>query len=162
MANPYGGMTDEENQILDDLRKHEVAHSDFFRAAITQAAPDAIIPALTPNFESIDFSDRDSVLGAARDFEDLGVSAYNGAGQLISPDGAAYLVQAGKIVSVEARHAAAIRDLINPGSASFAGDDIVDPATGLDRALVPNDVLPAAANFIEENIDASNLPQPQQ
>lgn len=159
MNNPYGGMTDEENQILDDLRKHEIAHRDFFQAAITRdAGEDAIIPGLTPNFESIDFSDRTSVLETARTFEDLGVSAYNGAGQLISTDGVDYLVQAGKIVSVEARHAAAIRDLLNPGSPDFAGDDIVDPSTGLDRQLPPGEVLSMASDFIQEEIDASELP----
>ena len=41
------------------------------------------------------------------------------------------LLVAGKIVSVEARHAAAIRDLLNPKSADFAGDNAVD-ANGLD------------------------------
>ncbi|SMO75999.1 ferritin-like domain-containing protein [Fodinibius sediminis] len=158
MNTPYSGMTDEEKQVLEDLRKHEVAHRDFFKAAISRdAGEDAIIPGLTPNFEAIDFSDRTSVLETAVAFEDLGVSAYNGAGQLISADGIPYLVQAGKIVSVEARHAAAVRDLLN-GGASFAGDDIVDPETGLDRFLLPADVLAAAANFIEEEIDASNLP----
>ena len=50
------------------------------------------------------------VLTTARTFEDLGVSAYNGAGQLLalSP----FLNHAGKIVSVEARHAATIRNLL--------------------------------------------------
>ena len=58
----------------------------------------------------------------ARTFEDLGVSAYNGAGQLLTV--AANLLTAGKIVSVEARHAAAIRDLLVPNS--FAASDVVD------------------------------------
>jgi hypothetical protein len=46
---------------------------------------------------------------------------------LTNPD---YLLLAGKIVSVEARHASAIRSLINPNSADFAGDDVIN--TGLD------------------------------
>ena len=63
----------------------------------------------------------------------------------------------GKIVSVEARHAAAIRDVINPWSMDFAGDDVVDE-NGLDRALMPSVVLPAAQPFIMEKIDGSELP----
>ena len=51
----------------------------------------------------MDFNSRDSVLKTARTFEDLGVAAYNGAGQLL--ERGEYLLLAGKIVSVEARHA---------------------------------------------------------
>jgi glutamine amidotransferase-like uncharacterized protein len=79
---------------------------------------------LDVDFSAIDFNSRDSVLNAAKTFEDLGVAAYNGAGQFI--ESSDYLLIAGKIVSVEARHAAAIRDLINPGSADFAGDDLIE------------------------------------
>lgn len=158
MANPYSGMSDEENQILSDLRKHEVAHRDWFKAVIDSLDSSATIPGLTPNFSAIDFSDRASVLGTAVAFEDLGVSAYNGAGQLISADGSAYLVQAGKIVSVEARHAAAVRDLLN-GGVSFASDDVVAADTGLGLAASPAQVLGTAANFVEEQIDFSGLPQ---
>jgi hypothetical protein len=60
------------------------------------------------------------------------VSAYNGAGRLLSnPD---YLLLAG-IVSVEARHASAI-NLINPNSADFAGNDVIDMMTGLDVSKI--------------------------
>jgi hypothetical protein len=93
------------------------------------------------------------VLGAAKTFEDLGVTAYNGAGKLImNPD---YLVLAGKIVSVEARHAAYIRDLISNGS--FADSTAID-ANGLDLARTPSEVLTLAAPFVKTKINASNLP----
>lgn len=154
----YSGMSAEEGQIIEDLRDHEVAHRDWFQAAISSVAPEGIIPGLTPDFSSVDFSDRSSVLGTAQAFEDLGVSAYNGAGQLI--ENTDYLVEAGKIVSVEARHAAAIRSLIGSSNTSFAGDDIID-GNGLEMTRTPNDVLGIAQSFITEQIDGSNLPQPQ-
>lgn len=159
MNNPYSGINDNEMQILSDLRDHEVAHRDWFAEAISGVAPDGIIPGLTPNFDSVDFTSRASVLGTAQVLEDTGVSAYNGAGPLISSTdaGTQYLIQAGKIVSVEARHAAAIRSLINPFSADFAGDDVVDQ-NGLDVQNSPADVLAAAGGFIVETIDASGLP----
>jgi hypothetical protein len=92
-------------------------------------------------------------LGTAKAFEDLGVSAYNGAGKLIvSPD---YLLLAGKIVSVEARHAAYIRDLISNGS--FADSTVID-ANGLDTSRNPADVLMIASGFLKSKINASNLP----
>ena len=153
VATPYGGMTAEETQILSDLRYHEIVHRDFLKAALGKMA----IKGLTVNFTSIDFNSRSSVLNTAKAFEDLGVSAYNGAGKLIVD--ANYLLIAGKIVSVEARHAAAIRDLLNPKSADFAGDDVVSVDKGLDGAKTPSQVLKIAGAYIKDTIDASHLPK---
>ncbi|MFD2935834.1 ferritin-like domain-containing protein [Spirosoma flavum] len=152
IATPYNGMTDAEKTLLTDIRDHEIIHREFFKAALGTNA----IGALTPNFSGITFSDRGSVLGTAKAFEDLGVSAYNGAGPLITDVN--YLALAGKIVSVEARHAAAIRDLLNPKSADFAGDDVVAPTTGLDAANKPAVVLPIAQKYVKTQITATNLP----
>lgn len=148
IATPYSGMSADEMTILTEIRDHEIIHRDFFKAAIGSAA----ITGLTPNFSAIRFTDRTSVLTAARTFEDLGVSAYNGAGKLIKDVN--YLLIAGKIVSVEARHAAIIRDLISPKTAAFAGDDVVT-ATGLDGALAPSVVLAAAQPFVMNKITAN-------
>jgi hypothetical protein len=94
------------------------------------------------------------VLGTAKTFEDLGVAAYNGAGQLLSEG--KNLLQAGRIVSVEARHAAIIRDLLQPVSSAFAGGDVVN-GHGLDRAFLPAKVLSAAAPFIKTRVSARGL-----
>ncbi len=147
---PYGGMADDEKMLLTDIRDHEAAHVDFLKKALAEKA----IPDLEVDFSKVDFGSRDAVLTTARTFEDLGVSAYNGAGKLIkTPD---YLVAAGKIVSVEARHAATIRDLINPNSVAFAGPDVVDK-NGLDVVASPKDVLPKAAAFITTPVTANML-----
>ncbi len=149
----YLGANADEKQILADIEKHERAHAEFFKAAIaTVATP---IPALEVDFSSVNFSDRTSVLSTAKTFEDLGVAAYNGAGKLLVS--ANYLLVAGKIVSVEARHAAAIRSILDSDPKSFAGDDVID-ANGLDRAMTPSQVLAAASPFIITEINASNLP----
>ncbi|MBA3346540.1 MAG: ferritin-like domain-containing protein, partial [Gemmatimonadales bacterium] len=153
IATPYTGISDEEMTLLDDVRKHELIHRDFFKAALDSL--NAAIPELEVDFSSVDFTDRDSVLTTARTFEDLGVSAYNGAGKYL--ENLDYLLVAGKIVSVEARHAAAIRDLLNPKSADFAGDDVVDEQ-GLDVVNTPADVFAAADPFIVTEIDTSPLP----
>ena len=145
----FTGITATETALLTDIRDHEIAHREFFKNALGDKA----IPGLEVNFASINFSSRDSVLGTAKAFEDLGVSAYNGAGKLITnPD---YLVLAGKIVSVEARHAALIRDLISNGS--FADSTVID-AMGLDLAKAPKDVLTTASSFLKSKINANNLP----
>jgi hypothetical protein len=147
----FANASAEEKTIMGDLEKHERAHREFFKAALGSNA----IAGLEVDFSSIDFSNRTSVLGAAKTFEDLGVAAYNGAGQFL--ESADLLLIAGKIVSVEARHAAAIRDLINPGSADFAGDDIID-ANGLERTLTFTEVLTAAKTYVKTEIDFSQLP----
>ncbi|MDQ3021210.1 MAG: ferritin-like domain-containing protein [Bacteroidota bacterium] len=147
----YGGATAAEIAILQDIRDHEIAHRDFFKAAIGTAA----IPSLEVDFSTINFTNRASVLNTAKAFEDLGVSAYNGAGYLLQD--ATYLELAGKIVSVEARHAAAIRDLLNPRSADFAGNDVVD-AAGLDVQRLPSAVLAIAGTYIATNLTANSLP----
>lgn len=154
VSTPYSGMTSAERQILSDIRDHEIAHRELFKTALGKKA----IPGLQVNFTSINFNSRQSVLGTAKTFEDVGVSAYNGAGQLLKKGD--FLLLAGKIVSVEARHAAAIRDLISPMSASFAGDDAVD-SSGLDPARLPSEVLPLVAPFITTQVTANNLPKPK-
>lgn len=147
---PYNGITDAEKAILTDIRDHEIIHREFFKAALGDKA----IKGLTPNFAAIDFTKKDAVLGAAKLFEDTGVAAYNGAGKLIKDPN--YLLLAGKIVSVEARHAAVIRDLINPKSADFAGDDIID-ANGMDKAIAPADILSAVKGYVKDTITGAGV-----
>ena len=146
---PFSGITANETSLLTDIRNHEIAHREFFKNALGSNA----IPALEVNFTSINFASRDSVLGTAKAFEDLGVSAYNGAGSLIVL--ADYLVLAGKIVSVEARHAALIRDLISNGT--FADGTVID-GNGLDKSRTPKEVLAIAGAYIKTKINANNLP----
>jgi hypothetical protein len=146
---PFSGISTIEMSYLTDVRDHELAHREFFKAALKSSA----IPGLEVNFSAIDFTNRNSVLGTAKAFEDLGVTAYNGAGKLlVNPD---YLTLAGKIVSVEARHAALIRDLITPGS--FADMTAVN-AMGLDGQRMPKEVLAIAGAFLKSKLNANNLP----
>jgi hypothetical protein len=152
IENPYSGITEAERTLLTEIRDHELLHRDFFKAAIGTAA----IAQVEFDFSTIDFTSRASVLGTAKVYEDLGVSAYNGAGKLItSPD---YLLLAGKIVSVEARHASAIRDLLSPNTTSFAGDDVVTVANGLDGAKTPTEVLTAAGVHVKATVKFDRLP----
>ena len=144
---PFSGISATESALLGDIRDHEIAHREFFKAALAAGA----IPTLELDFSSVNFADRASVLGTAKAFEDLGVSAYNGAGRLlVSPD---YLLLAGKIVSVEARHAAYIRDLIAPGS--FA--DGLD-TNALDMSRTPSQVFAIAGKYVKTKLNISNLP----
>lgn len=148
IATPYSGISAIETSYLTDIRDHEVLHRDFFKAAL---GTNAII-GLTTDFSSINFSDRTSVLTAAKLLEDTGVTAYDGAGYLIKDAG--YLTIAGKIVSVEARHAALISNLLVAGS--FAASDQVD-VNGLNKSATIKDVLAGANGFLKTKVSASKF-----
>ncbi len=155
IASQYAGMTSEERAILTDIRDNEIAHREFFRAQLGKKA----IPALQVNFTSVNFNSRQSVLQTAQMFEDNGTSALNGGGQLLKNP--LFLLIAGKLVSVEARHAAILRDLQRPMSTFFSGDDITDPATGLDPARTPAQALAVIKPFVVTPISIARLPQPK-
>lgn len=141
IATPYSNMAATEKAMLTDIRDHEIIHRDFFKTALAGNA----IPGLTPDFSKINFADRASVLGAAKAFEDLGVAAYNGVGYRIQT--LDYLVLAGKIVSVEARHAAYIRSLLQQ---PFVDASIVTVgSTSVEISKTPAQVLPVANSFLK-------------
>jgi hypothetical protein len=144
---PYSGITASETALFTSIRDHEVLHREFFKAALGGNA----IPALVADFSTIDFTNKAKVLAAAKAFEDTGVRAYDGAGYLIQDKG--YLTIAGKIVSVEARHAALISNMITPGS--FAANDQVD-ATGLNKASTIAEVLPIANTYLKTKVSAAS------
>lgn len=148
VATPYSNMPGIELAYLTDIRDHEVVHREFFKAALGTGA----IKALTPDFSKIDFSSRASVLGAAKAFEDLGVTAYDGIAYNIK--NADYLTIAGKIVSVEARHAALISNLITSGS--FAASDQVD-SNGINISNKPSVVLAAANVYLKTKVSANSF-----
>ena len=149
VARFYTGATAMEKDLLTDIRNDEIAHREWFREVLVLKK----VPKLEFDFSSIDFTNRSAVLNAAKTFEDLGVSAYNGAGKLLalSP----FLNHAGKIVSVEARHAATIRNLISFGS--FADGDVVD-ANGLDGARTPPQVMALADKYFVTKVKVDELP----
>ncbi|MET3501808.1 hypothetical protein ABIC45_003420 [Mucilaginibacter rubeus] len=147
ITTPYSGMTADERALLTSIRDHEILHREFFKAALGGNA----IPALTTDFSTIDFTKKAAVLGAAKAFEDTGVKAYDGAGYLIKDAG--YLTIAGKIVSVEARHAALISNILMAGS--FAADDQVD-SNGLNKSATIAEVLPIANTYLKTKVSASN------
>ncbi|MFD2719144.1 ferritin-like domain-containing protein [Hymenobacter monticola] len=142
-----------EKQMLDDLYYHEIIHREFFKAAITTGR---ITDGLVADFSVIDFNNRAGVLTNAKTFEDLGVAAYNGAARFLTSP--AYLALAGKIVSVEARHAALLRDLLQEGN--FVGSDVVSvTSTSLEISKLPADVVAVANNFLAvgSKLDVSGL-----
>jgi hypothetical protein len=144
-----------EKLVFDDLYYHEVIHREFLKAAITGAGATPI-KALTTVYPTGTFNSKATVLATAKAFEDLGVAAYNGAGRRISSPN--YLVIAGKIVSVEARHAALIRDLVSEGT--FVGSDVVTVGSAsTEISKDPATVVATANTFLAEGskLDVSGI-----
>jgi hypothetical protein len=148
----FTGMTLEQREVLADIRAVENIHREFFRAMLGANR----IGNVRLDQETIDaaVATPDSILRTSEMLEDNGVATQNGTAKYIQS--ADLLAIAGKIVSVEARHVAAVRDLREaagisagtPAGTRFAGDDIVvpngayagldakiEPATGLSRLL---------------------------
>jgi hypothetical protein len=104
-------------QYVEVVGGHEREHAAFISKALGSKAGKA------PTFDFGDStSNADIVARTARSLEDLAVSAYNGQGPNLTP---ATLAAAGRIVSVEARHAAWIRDILGIVPAPEASDKAV-------------------------------------
>ncbi len=139
------GYSTAEMQVLEDVKGHEITHRDFLKSTLGGNGQFT----LTPTYPGVDFGNRMSVLTTAKTFEDLGVAAYNGAAQYLKDVN--YLLVAGKIVSVEARHASAIRDLLAPKTGDFAPQSF-------DDAFSPGKVATAAQGFIYDKVVLGNAP----
>lgn len=159
---PPADFTAEDKAAFLDLRDHEVIHREFLKYALDTSRYDASLSeAIVFNFSSLTLTTRTGVYTAAKTLEDIGVAAYNGAAKLFSNTSAGliYLQLAGKIASVEARHAAFVRDQLQPGS--FADSDVVDATgtlAGLDTVKTPVQVVELIAPFVPITLIATNLP----
>jgi hypothetical protein len=108
------------------LRENEITHVQYLRSTLGSAAvkkPTINLAALGYGFSSVG-----SWLELARQFEDVGVSAYLGAAPLITSK--TYLAAAGAILATEAQHSGSIRAAcINTGTKSPAVDSLDVPPT---------------------------------
>lgn len=147
-------------RLLQDIRNHEFIHTESLRALLGAAR----IPELRIDrgFNGTDWHSRVSILETAQAIEDLTVSAYNNAARYVTD--AANLLLIGKIASVEGRHSAMVRDILDDLSGNtgtlFAGDDIVDE-NGLDnegQPATPVEVLDAAEPYIAARLTITNPP----
>lgn len=147
--------------LVAEAQQNELAHRYFFRTAL---GTNLVKP--TPRFSAVDFNNATAVLTLLRTFCDVGTSAYNGGGRYLTDPN---LTIAGKIVSIEARHVAMLREILQPGTAYFAGDDVVNPTNGLDvvngldpnqpvpPTLTPNEVLRIAQPYMVERVTVINF-----
>ena len=154
VATPPADFSAADTAYFTDLRDHEIVHRETFRYAL---GPNGL-PILPFDFSSLTLGTRAGALAAARQFEDLGVAAYAGAVPLLTDASLRQLTA--KIMSVEARHAALVRDLLVPGS--FAGADAVADtglAAGQNLPRTPVEVMAVVAPFVQPyTITVAKLP----
>lgn len=151
----FSQLSAAEQELVADVRNHEVIHREFFRTVLGNSRIGDL--ALSNATVTTATASRTAILQTSRKLEDTGVAAYNGAGKyLTSRDN---LVIAGKIVSVEARHAAAFRDVLDTTGRDFAGTGVVD-AQGLDVKGEPGEILAAVGgtSLVSTTITVSNQP----
>src|SRR3954468_10294898 len=109
-------MSRRVRRVIQDVRDHEHQHAETLNETILQLGISASPPPKL-DFDG-SFASEQRFLEVAKQLEDTGVAAYNGAApELFSRR---LLAVAGSIVQVEARHAALIRD--------FLGEPITDGA----------------------------------
>lgn len=121
-------------ELADLIGGHEAEHVDALSATISDLGGK---PVKEPEVDFGDaFSSQDTFLATAITFEDLGVSAYNGAAPDIQSK--ELLATAGGIVQSEARHAAAVRFL--------AGEPPAPEA--FEPSATTDEVLKAVAPFV--------------
>ena len=124
-----------EMEYMRYLGGQEAAHVTFLRSVLADqvlfATQDLSFNQSTLNNV---LSSRDSILNTAVTLEDVGVHAYNGAGpSLTNPT---FILAAGSIVSVEARHAAGVRALLGKSTTEPDSDRLVKDAN-LNSTLNP-------------------------
>lgn len=140
-----------ELDYLTALGKHENTHVKFLRQVL---GSDVLFQTKDLVFNQAGLSavlrSRSTILNTAVALEDTGVHAYNGAGTSIKNP--TYLLAAGSIVSVEARHAAGARALLErpvtePDSDRAVSDDelvsALNPFKGkaYDELYTPNQIV---------------------
>jgi rubrerythrin len=133
-AAKISGLSEEATKLVETFGDEEQQHVDSLTNTIQDLGGQ---PTSAPMVDFGKLGNENQFLKLAVTFEDLGVSAYNGAAPSIKSK--EILAAAGSIVQVEARHAAAVRLLADQQPAPDA----------FDEALSEKQVLKAAKPFIK-------------
>ena len=123
-----GQITDsKELNYIRVLGSQEAAHVTFLRSVLgDQTLFETSDLSFNSNGLAAVLADRAAILNTAVALEDVGVHAYNGAGpSLTNPT---YLLAAGSIVSVEARHAGGVRSLLGRPTTEPDSDRLISDA----------------------------------
>ncbi len=120
-AEASGALDGEAAEFARVVGEHERAHVEFLEGALGDAAN----PKPTFDFQGTT-EDQQMFLQTAIVLEDTGVAAYNGQGARLTKE---TLVAAASVVSVEARHAAWVRDIVG----EVPAPNVVDPLQSMEE-----------------------------
>ena len=160
LASPPTDLTTAERTIFSNMRDHQVVYREVLRFYIDPTLKTALFPAdFAFQLTAFTLTTRAGVLAAAQQLADLAAAAYPVLLSLITNSSTNQRALLLKAVSVQARHAATIRDLRTPGS--FADDTVVDIATGQLRTKTPAEVTAILAPYFAPYvISVANLAVP--
>ena len=160
LLSPPTDLTTAERTIISNMRDHQVAYRELVRYYIDPTVKVALFPDdFAFNTSTFTLTTRAGVLAAVQQLADLAAAAYPVLLPLFTSASAYPRALLLKTVSVQARHAATIRDLRTPGS--FADATVVDPATGQLRTKTPTEVTAALAPYFAPYvISVANLTVP--
>lgn len=154
-------FTADDRAAFIDLRDHEVIHRETLKYLLDTSAYDINLGTnvLVFKFDSFNLSTRSGAYTAARTLKELSVSAYNGISRMVleskeQPTFQAHLKLLVKMASVESRHAAFVRDQLQPNS--FAASDVIG-TNGLDSSKTPAEVAPLIAAYLPITLDVTAL-----
>jgi Ferritin-like domain/TAT (twin-arginine translocation) pathway signal sequence len=138
-------FTTAEQALVTTIRNHELVHRDTLKALVGTANDVTI----TPYWSSANFANRTDVLPLAMNFEDASVGMYNGIVQLLFTSNAIALVL--EMVTVEARHVAALQDDYSPNTGFFA-------PSSQDNSYTLTAIAQAIQPFLMERLSFLNAP----
>ncbi|MBO2010532.1 ferritin-like domain-containing protein [Hymenobacter negativus] len=156
---PPSDFTATDRSVFADLRDHAIVHRELFRYFIDPAGTAVLFPTdFVFNLTSFTLTSRAGVLAAAQQIADLAAAAFPVLLTLFTASGTSQRLMMLKAGSVVSRQAAAIRDLLTPGS--FASSNVVD-STGLLITKTPMEVNTALAPYFAPYvISVANLAVP--
>ena len=154
---PPSDLSATERTLFSHMRDHEVIYRELLRYLIDPTRANPVLPTdFVFSLTSFSLTTRAGVLAAAQKLEDLAAAAYPPIVPLFSSSAYSSLLL--KMSSVQARHAAAVRDLLVAGS--FNDGTTVD-ANGQLITLTPMQVNDALAPFVAPYVfSVAALPTP--
>lgn len=146
LNNKFTGISTQQEEYFKEMLDHEIGHRELLRNYLQGKGT-----VVQTDFSSVTFSSRLSTLENAELIENLGVAMLNEAGRLFVAG--EHVALAGKMASLEARHAATVSNMISKGN-FFGPVDV----TGAEQGSLPSNTVTTINRFLATKVSGNNLP----